>query len=62
MRGSGEEDRNVRGEGKEQGSENEGGGEGEFEQSLYVVMLPSCNYPTDHLSTRLISWRQKTGM
>ena len=39
-----------------------GGGEGEFEQSLYVVMLPSCNYPTDHLSTRLISWRQKTGM
>ena len=28
MRGSGEEDRNVRGEGKEQGSENEGGGGG----------------------------------
>ena len=28
MRGSGEEDRNVRGEGKEQGSENEGVGGG----------------------------------
>ena len=41
-RGSGEEDRNVRGEGKEQGSENQGGGGGggECEQSLHVVMSP----------------------
>ena len=64
-RGSGEEDRNVRGEGTEPGSEKEGGGGGgarECKQSLYVVMLPSCNYRTDHLSTRLISWLQKTGM
>ena len=62
-RGSGEEDRNVRGEGKEQRSQNEeGGGGGECEQSLCVVMLPSCNYRTDHLSTRLISWLQKIGM
>ena len=63
-RGSGEEDKNVRGEGKEQGSEKEvgrGGGE-ESEQSLHVVILLSCNYLSDHLSTRLISWLQKTGM
>ena len=57
----------MRGEGKEQGSEKEvvggeGGGEEESEQSLHVVILLSCNYLSDHLSTRLISWLQKTGM
>ena len=48
----------MNGKGKEQGSENEagagaGGGGGEAcEQSLHVVVLPSCNYHIDHLSTR----------
>ena len=38
----------MNGKGKEQGSQNEGGGGG----SLRVVILPSCNYHIDHLSTR----------
>ena len=42
MRGSGEEDRNVRGEGKEQGSENEGGGGGR--ENLNKAFMSSC-YP-----------------
>ena len=41
MRGSGEEDRNVRGEGKEQGSENEGGG---GRENLNKAFMSSC-YP-----------------
>ena len=45
----------MNGKGKEQGPENEaggGGGGGTCEQSLHVVILPSCNYHIDHLSTR----------
>ena len=42
----------MNGKGKEQGSENEGGGGEACEQSLHVVILPSCNYHIDHLSTR----------
>ena len=41
MRGSGEEDRNVRGEGKEQGSENEGVG---GRENLNKAFMSSC-YP-----------------
>lgn len=51
--GSSEEGRYENGRGKEQGSENEGGaGRKACEQSLHVVILPSCNYHIDHLSTR----------
>ena len=41
----------MNGKGKEQGSENEAVGE-PSEQSLHVVILPSCNYHIDHRSTR----------